>query len=212
MLTKTKGIVFNYIKYKESSIIVKIFTRELGVQSYIVNSVRTKGKLNKISFYQPLSILELVVYSSNKTDLHRISEAQFSTKYKSIPFDVKKSTISLFLAEAFSKMLMEQEENVALFDFLESALIQFDETPSNYSEFHLFILLNLLDFLGHSIPLNDEIELDRKLEEIKSKTYLENSNRINRNEILNFILEFYREHSQLNINLKSLTVLETVFD
>ena len=136
MLTKTKGIVFNYIKYKETSIIVRIFTRELGLQSYIVNSVRTKGKTNKISFYQPFSILELVVYSNPKTELHRISEAQFAVKYTTIPFNITKSTITLFLAETVSKMMMEQEENPALFDFLEAALIQFDSLENNYTEYH----------------------------------------------------------------------------
>ena len=119
MLTKTKGIVFNYIKYKETSIIAKIFTRELGLQTYIVNSVRTKGKTNKISFYQPLSILDLVVYSNPKTEIHRISECNFNTKYNTIPFDIRKTAINLFLAECISKMMMEEEENTSLFDFLE---------------------------------------------------------------------------------------------
>ena len=212
MLTKTKGIVLNYIKYKESSIIVRIFTKELGVQSYIVNSVRTKGKTNKISFYQPLSILELVVYSNSKTDLHRISEAQFAIRYNSIPFEIKKSAITLFLAEVVSKMMMEQEENKSLFDFLEAALTQLDDVKQDYSEFHIFILINLLDYLGHSIPFDLTNELERLLSEIKTKTFIKDLNRKSRNEILDFVLNFYRQHSELNLNLKSLPVLESVFD
>lgn len=212
MLTKTKGIVFSYIKYKETSIIVKIFTRELGVQSYVVNSVRTKSKSNKISFYQPLSILDLVVYANKKTDLHRVSEVQFASRYASIPFDIRKSAINLFLSETISKMLMEQEENKALFDFLTTALIQFDSLQDHFYEFHLFILIHLLDFLGHSIPLTKENEIEVQLEEIKTKTYLSNANRKNRTALLNYILDFYKEHSHLYLDLKSLSVLETIFE
>ena len=212
MLTKTKGIVFNYIKYKETSIIVRIFTRELGLQSYIVNSVRTKGKTNKISFYQPLSILDLVVYSNSKTDLHRISEAQFATKYNSIPFDVRKSTINLFLAETISKMMLEQEENVSLFDFLEAAFIQFDALENNYTEYHIFIIINLLDFLGHSIPLEESNSLENELLKIKKDGFLTQTNRKNRSDLLNFVLNFYKKHSQINLDLKSISVLEMVFD
>lgn len=212
MLTKTQGIVFNFIKYKETSIIVKIFTRKLGVQSYIVNGVRTRGKTNKISYFQPLNLVDLVVYNNTKTELHRISEIQFFIKYKTIPIDVKKSAINLFLAETLNKMLMEQEENPALFDFIVAALTQFDDLTSEYTEFHIFILLNVLDYLGHSIPFDLTSENEKMLSDIKTKTTLPNLNRKKRTELLNFVLQFYKEHSQLQLNLKSLPVLESIFN
>ena len=212
MLTKTKGIVFNYIKYKETSIIVKIFTLEYGVQSYIVNGVRTKGKLNKITLYQPLSILDLVVYSNKKTDLHRISEVQFDYKYQTIPFDVKKSAMSLFLAECFNKMMMEQEQNQPLYKFLETSLMYFDQLDTDYSDFHIYILIKLLEYLGHSIPLDLETESGKQLQEIKNNKTSSTLNRTIRTELLEFILKFYSDNSQLKINLKSKSVLEAVFD
>ena len=39
MITKTKGIVLNYIKYGDTSIICKIYTKLFGVQSYIINGI-----------------------------------------------------------------------------------------------------------------------------------------------------------------------------
>jgi len=74
MLYKTKGIVINFIKYKESSIIVHILTNKFGMQSYIVNGVRSFKGTQKIALYQPLTILDLVVYKNEKRDLQRISE------------------------------------------------------------------------------------------------------------------------------------------
>ena len=44
MLHKTRGVVFRFTKYGETSIIVNIFTELFGLQSYIVNGVRRNGK------------------------------------------------------------------------------------------------------------------------------------------------------------------------
>ena len=38
MLFKTRGIVINYIRYRETSVIVKIYTEEFGIQTYIDRS------------------------------------------------------------------------------------------------------------------------------------------------------------------------------
>ena len=79
MLKKTAGIVLSHIKYKDTSIIVRIFTRDLGLKAYLVNGVRSLGKGSKIALYQPLTLLDLVVYDKENTGLQRISEAKINT-------------------------------------------------------------------------------------------------------------------------------------
>ena len=74
MLQKTRGIALSFIKYRDTSIIAKIFTEEFGMQSYIVNGVRSKSAKTKIALFQPLTLLELVVYHNKKKEIHRISE------------------------------------------------------------------------------------------------------------------------------------------
>ena len=56
MLKKTSGIVLSHIKYQETSIIVRIFTRDLGLKAYLVNGVRSMSKGSKIALYQPLTL------------------------------------------------------------------------------------------------------------------------------------------------------------
>jgi DNA repair protein RecO (recombination protein O) len=41
MLHKTKGLVLRAVKYGETSLVVTMFTELFGVQSYMVNGVRT---------------------------------------------------------------------------------------------------------------------------------------------------------------------------
>jgi len=81
MLHKTKGIVLNYIKYSDTSIIAKIYTEAFGLQSYIVNSVRSSKAKNKIALFQPLTLLEMVVYHKNHQGLQRISEMRTAEPY-----------------------------------------------------------------------------------------------------------------------------------
>ena len=86
MLVKTKGIVINHIKYKESSIIVRIYTEKLGLQSYIVNGVRSAKAKNKMALFQVLTILDLVAYYyEDQNKLNRISEIRCKQPYQSIP-------------------------------------------------------------------------------------------------------------------------------
>jgi valyl-tRNA synthetase len=43
MLLSTPGLVLHTTPYSESSVVVKVFTRQLGVRSYIIKGVRGRG-------------------------------------------------------------------------------------------------------------------------------------------------------------------------
>ncbi|QCR23661.1 DNA repair protein RecO [Pontibacter sp. SGAir0037] len=157
MLVKTRGIVLNYIKYRESSIIAKVYTEQLGVQSYIVNSVRKKGGGSRIALFQPFSLLDMVVYTSHKGGLTRISEYKVAHPFISIPFDIMKSSILMFLSEMVTRTVKEEEENAPLFTFLYEAIIVFDEQEQHFENFHLVFLLQLARYLGFGPTTGAEI-------------------------------------------------------
>jgi DNA repair protein RecO (recombination protein O) len=153
MLYKTKGIVLNTIKYSETSIIVRIFTEKFGMRSYIINGVRSsKTKGNKMAFYQPLNLLDLVVYNKENTGLQRISEVRIWKPYISIPFDFKKKAIVLFINEVLNKTLREESANEYMFDFLSETLVLLDQLPTNFHDFHLIFLAHLSNILGFGMP------------------------------------------------------------
>ncbi|GAA4312693.1 DNA repair protein RecO [Nibribacter koreensis] len=157
MLIKTRGIVLNFIKFKESSIIVRIYTEELGLQSYIVNSVRKKGSASRIALFQPFTLLDMVVYPSAKGGLTRISEYKCSHPFSSVPYDIRKSSILMFLSEMVARTVKEEEENRPLFEFLHEAIIAFDEAPAGFENFHLAFLLQLAGYLGFGVSSADEL-------------------------------------------------------
>ena len=123
MLLKTKGIVFRFTKFAESSIIVTIFTEQLGLQSYIVNSARSKSGKGKIALYQPLTLLDLVVYHKENANILRLKEVRCVHPYQTITSDFKKSTVALFLTEMINKSVKEQTHSQELCHFLFESFI-----------------------------------------------------------------------------------------
>ena len=155
MLVKTRGIVLSFIKYRETSIITRIYTEELGLQSYIVNSVRQKA--GRIALFQPFTLLDMVVYTSPKGGITRISEYKCDYPFSSIPFDIRKSSILLFLSEILSHTIREEEENRPLFEFLYQSIRHFDEQEQGFENFHLHFLLQLSAYLGFGATSGAEI-------------------------------------------------------
>ncbi|MPR34306.1 DNA repair protein RecO [Salmonirosea aquatica] len=229
MLHKTRGIALSYIRYRESSIIAKIYTEAFGIQSYIVNGVRSsRSKANRIALFQPLTLLDLVVYHKNKTDtLHRISEIKCRVPFHSLPFEVVKSSLALFLTEILSKSLREEEENMPLFEFLEDAIGYLDNAESGYENFHIHTLVQLSFYLGFGMETSADLT-----NELRANHYPASPDAIQRTalqiwlsapfgvpvaldrprrlSLLNMLLFFYKIHLDSLGDIKSLDVLHEV--
>jgi DNA repair protein RecO (recombination protein O) len=155
-LHKTSGIVLRSVKYGETSVIVSIFTELFGIQSYLVNGVRTTSKKSagKINLFQPAAILQLVVYHNDQKNLQRIRESSWEYLYEHIFFHVTKNAVALFVVELLSKCLKQPEANASLFKFTEDLLIHLDKSSdAEMANYPLFYALHLPAFLG--IRIND---------------------------------------------------------
>ncbi len=144
----SRGIVLNHIKYKETSIIVHIYTELWGRQGYIVNRVRSSKNKGLAVLLQPLTIIEMQVSHKSKVSLQRIKDFRVLHPLNTIPFDQTKRVIAFFLTEMMSKVLREEERNANLFNFIHRAIDVFDEGIGGAHNFHLFFLFQLSRFLG----------------------------------------------------------------
>jgi DNA repair protein RecO (recombination protein O) len=221
MLFKTKGIVFRYTEYGESSIIVTIFTGLFGLQTYIVNSARTSSSKNKIALYQPLTLLDLVVYHRENASLLRIKEAKCFHAYQHIPVDFKKSSIALFLNEILNKTVKEQSHAEELCDFLIHSFVHFDLQATNIENFHLIFLIRLSRYLGFRPSGVDELMGGRVSGDVAEENLLKqlvaanysdpiSLSNVQRRNILEIIIRFYVSHSPNFGELKSLSVLREI--
>jgi DNA repair protein RecO (recombination protein O) len=156
-LHKTKGIVLRPVKYGETSIIAAIFTEMFGLQSYLINGVRTAAKkgTGKAGLFQPAAILDLVAYHNELKQLNRIKEFKWGVLYRHIFSDVPKNAIALFVVELLARCLKQPESHPDLFHFTEDVLIKIDESSGTVTaNLPLFFALHLPHFFGFRIDDN----------------------------------------------------------
>lgn len=236
MLVKTKAIVLSSLKYQEKSLIVKCFTLSDGLKSYFVPSAYSGKKSNqKIAYFQPLTLLEIEANHKNKGTLEHFKDIKLATAFQTITSDVIKSTIVIFLSEMLHHSIQEEEKNEDLFTFLETALIWLD-THEETSNFHLILLLEITKFLGFYPDISDleakffamdeggffaflginclsehETNLLKKLIALKFDSNQKVFNGMERQLVLNILLNYYSIHLDGFKKPKSLEVLKEVF-
>jgi DNA repair protein RecO (recombination protein O) len=147
MLYQTRGIALHTVKFSESSIIAKIYTELFGLRAFLIKGSRRKNSLFKPVFFQPLTLLDLTIYHKEKSNLHSIREVRFSDSFKTIPFDIRKSSMALFINELLYKTIREEEPNPSLFNYLYSSCIHLDQMEA-VNHFHLLFTIRLTQYLG----------------------------------------------------------------
>lgn len=173
-LHHTKGIVLRTVKYGETSVIVTILTSLLGIQSYLVNGVRTSTKKGsgKANLFQPSAILDMVVYHNELKQLQRIKEFRWDSLYQNILSDVKKNAVALFMVELLTKCLKQPEANAQLFHFVEDAFLHLDEAPDAVAaNFPLFFALHLPVFFGFRV--NDNYSENRPFLDLEEGDFVQ---------------------------------------
>lgn len=151
MLQKTNGIVLRSVKYGETSLIVTLFTSSFGIQAYMVQGVRSsKASRSRSSYFQPGTLLEMVVYMQTNKNMQRIREFQASYIYTSIQEDVVKNSIVLFSAEFMLRLLPEHAPLIDLFEFAQRYFIALDTLSTrDVANFPLYFMIQCSRLLGY---------------------------------------------------------------
>ena len=152
-----QGIVLQSIRYGDTSLIVKVFTRSLGLRSYMVKGAFNRNSKSRAALFQNLHLINYVETSKpNKGSLGYLKDVQLTTVYQSIPFVMNKSAILMYVSELLSKTLTEQEQNEPLYDFIARSLLWLDLVEQDYANFPLFFTLELTRHLGFYPKANHE--------------------------------------------------------
>ncbi len=236
MLIKTRGIILKAIKYSETSLILDVYTEEKGLQKYIISGVRNKRSKVKTGLLQVATLVDMVAYFRANNSMNRIKEIKAAQIYQSIPFDLMKGTISLFMVELAQKTIKEEESNPDLFNFLFSQFAELDQLEKINPNFHLYFMLDLSGYLGffpggnwsemtpwlnmkdgnftQEEPLH-QYALNKRLSEqvgllIKRKAI--KLTRIDRQQIVQKLIDYYRIHVENFKGLNTHAILKEVLE
>ena len=239
MIISSKAIVLSTIRFKENDLIVKCYTLSNGLVSLIVKGAFSSKKNKfKPAYFQPLSMLSIEIDFKKSRDLHYIKTLSLLHPYTSLQTNILKSTVIIFLSEILTMSLKEEESNAGLFSYIETSLLWFD-TVNQSSIFHHQFLIGLTKYIGvppevssAHLPIFNlesgryQIEnlgrycisgeklilfnsiLGTKFDE--HNTNLKSS--LQRQELLNMILLYFKLHLQGFKTPKSIAILNQVFN
>jgi len=147
-LHATRGIVLHTLKYSETSIIARVYTERFGLRSYLVKGVRSPRSKTRAALFQPMSLLDMVVYNKERHALNSIREVRLASPYITVPFDIRKSSVMLFINELAYRAIREEEPNPPLFAFLWESCLALDASDEGVSGFPITFALALMHHLG----------------------------------------------------------------
>ena len=237
-IISSKAIVISTIKYSDTSLIVRLYTKKVGLVSFLLKGIlkSKKGKL-RTAYFQPLNQLSVIFSYQEKKNLQLLKEAHVIHPYETIYTSVKKQSIVLFLSEILTSAIQEEENNTLLYEFLEHSLIWLD-SHEQISNFHLLFLLNLTKFLGFYPDVSQSHKMGFHLKEgfftdnLQTKEVIKgneinqfkkllgtnfdtvecmNFSKTERQRLLRTLIRYFELHLGGFRIPKSLAVLETVF-
>jgi len=148
MLSTTNAIVLSKLKYRDNDLIVKCYTQEHGVISFLVRGVlKSKKSAAKTAYFQLLSQIQVVFNYTKNRSLYTLKDVKSNAVYATLHSHILKSSVVMFLSEILATTLQEEEKNEALYSYLETTLLWFDANTDD-ANFHLLFLLKLTKYLG----------------------------------------------------------------
>lgn len=235
MLIATKGIVFKTVKFQETSLIVKMLTSTHGVQTFMVKGVRSVKANGKAAMFQSGMMLDMIMYYQENKSFKTLKEYRAAHVYETALYDIKKSSVLIFLIEMLEQCVQEENEEEQLFEFISQSLISFDQNAFN-PDFHIHFLMELMKHQG--IYPHGEYSENKTIFNIKDGEFIHDTahhpfvlnqadsylfgqlladenielNRMERKQALSLILKYYNYHSETYRGVKSLSVLEMVLE
>lgn len=153
MITPTRGIVLRSVKYGETSLITTIYTELYGVQSYLIQRVRSsKTRSQKAGLLQPAMLLNIEADCKPNRNLQRIREFHPAYIYSTIHEEVIKNSVALFSVELLLKLLPQEASLPELFLFVFDYYLELDKAAiTNAGNFPLYFIIQCSRYLGYDI-------------------------------------------------------------
>jgi DNA repair protein RecO (recombination protein O) len=240
VVEKTGAIVLHQLKYSDSGIIVQVYTRKFGRISFLVKGMRNKKSGRHNVHFQPLSIIDLVLYYKESRGIQIMKESSVNYLPTDIQSNIKKSCIAIFLGEVLTSVLKEESPHEELFEYINDSIIYFNECHDAFMNFHIAFLTGLSPFLGFEPGKQENTEYIffdmingrfvqlppvhgnyavADISDILAKFFVTSWDKIDkiiltgskRNEVLETILRYYSLHLPGLKKINSLEVLKEVF-
>ena len=223
MIVNTNAIVLHRMKYKNSSLIARIFTEDSGKMSIIINGAN-KRKDNISGIVEPPNIINLNYYKRKTGSLQTGKDANFLYNNSAIRNDILQLSAALSIVEMIDKTFHENDVNSNVYNLACQTLKMINDDRCNVKLILSSFLLNLIESLGFMIDLENEMNFSMPInKEMKlflidlDKSSLHdlhdlNHSKINLVEIITVLEMYIKQHLKLNGDIQSLTMIKEIIN
>ena len=197
MVHKTEAIVLSLQRHSDRAHIVHAYAREGGRLNFMVYGVG--GKRKPTAVYNPLSIIEVTAtMTPNMPPV--VKEAQLMYVPQESRLDMRRQSVSLFIAEVLYRVLRHPMTDETMYRFVEQYAREVWEAE-DIENVHLRFLVGFAAALGIGI----DAETDREL------LIVPHGRKERQKQILS-LCRYFQEHLDDFTEPKSLDVLMELFD
>ena len=153
-MNSTEFILLHTTRYGDSSIILHTLSKEFGRKGFFVKNI-SRRCVSSVFF--PLAILEADIDDHVRSRMPNVRNVSLRYALNGIRNNLKKGAISVFVSEVLFRVVKEGMQDSALYDMCERNILLLDAMESDFSNFHLYFLMEFIIALGFS-PAPEDLE------------------------------------------------------
>ncbi len=147
MIVKTEAIVLRTMKYRETSRIATLYTRERGKISVIAKGARD-GRSRLGGALQPMNHVAVLFYMKESRDLQLLTQCDTARSFPGLSTDLDRMAAGMAAVELTDAVSPADEPNGELFDLLSSTLDAVSRATKQPGNALYYFELHLLGIIG----------------------------------------------------------------
>ncbi len=151
IIVNTQGIVLRSARYKESDLILTIFTRKLGK----VSAIAKGAKRNKSSLLSSSQVFSYSNFTLKKQgNMYRVSQSETIKSFYDIAYDIDAFSYATYITSLVEGSIYENQSNNRLFVLLAQTLYLYTQKDIDKEFITKAFELKFLDYAGFKPIVN----------------------------------------------------------
>jgi DNA repair protein RecO (recombination protein O) len=147
MILTTEAIVLKTMKYRESSMIATIYTRDHGKISVIAKGIRNNPRVFGSSL-EAMNRVRVVLYMKPSRELQLLTQCELIRSSRGLVENLRKMASAMAMVELANLAMPPEEKNVDFYDLLADSLESLNDATRWCENALYYYEMHLLDLVG----------------------------------------------------------------
>ncbi|MEM1128384.1 MAG: DNA repair protein RecO [Bacteroidota bacterium] len=156
MIVRTEAVVLRSMRYRETSLIVTLFTHEQGRVSVLAKGARlTRSRFG--ATLQPMAHIEVLYAHKSTRTLHTLRESAHLTLHPHLRQDLGRTALGYRMIELVAALMPQEAPNAPVFELLKGSLTVLDQAEGVVTALLPYFQLRLATLLGFGPAIERDV-------------------------------------------------------